>query len=154
MLYSVIVRTVESMRDLGVVLDTSLNFEQQLRVVVYKCLRLFGLGLTNPHTITYLYKMLVLPILTYCITIWCPTTHIALKELVAIEHKFLRYVSSKKTNPMHYFDPDYTQIRAFLKIVSLRSQIRKIDYLLALKIAHKLYQSDDVKKMFVKRTVT
>ena len=55
--------------------------------------------------------MLVLPILTYCITIRCPKTNIALKELVAIEHKFLRYASSKTTNPMHYFDHDYTEIR-------------------------------------------
>ena len=100
---------VESIKDLGVVLDTSLNFKLQLKRVVNKCLRLFGfirnvtLGFTNPHTIAYLYKMLVLPILTYCIKIWCPKTNVALKELVAIEHKFLRYASSKTTNPMHYF---------------------------------------------------
>ena len=104
-----VLERVESIKDLGVVLDTSLNFKLQLKRVVNKCLRLFGfirnvtLGFTNPHTIAYLYKMLVLPILTYCIKIWCPKTNVALKELVAIEHKFLRYASSKTTNPMHYF---------------------------------------------------
>ena len=125
-----------------------------------KISRLFGfirnvtLSFINPHTILYSYKMLVLPILTYCITIlWCPETNITLKELVAIEHKFLKYASSKTINPMHYFDHVYTQIWALLKIESLRSQIRKIDYLVAFKIAHKLYRSDDVNTLFVKRTV-
>ena len=54
---------------------------------------------------------------------------------------------------MHYFDRDYTQVRALLKIESIRSQIRKIDYLVAFKIAHKLYRSDDVNTLFVKRTL-
>ena len=150
---------VAKIRDLGVVLDSSLNFEQLLRVVVNKCLRLFGFmrnitpDFTNPYTITHLYEMLVLPILTYCITLWCLKIKIALMELIAIEHKFLRYASSKTTNPMHYFDHDYTQIRALLKIESFRSQIMKIDFLVAFKIAHKLYRSEEVNNLFVKRTL-
>ena len=128
---------VQHIRGLGVVLDASLNFDQQLEAVVSNCLRLFGfirnvtLDFTNPLMIAYLYNTLVLPILTYCIPIWCPKTEAALKELVAIENKFFRYASTKTTNPMHYFNHDYTQIRSLLKIESLKSQIKKIDYLVA-----------------------
>ena len=150
---------VKQIRDLGVVMDASLNYSEQLKVVIKKCLRLFGfirnitLDFTNLHTIAYLYKALVLLILTYCIPIWCPKTDASLKELIAIEHKFLRYASTKNPNPMHFLDHDYTQIRYFLKIESLRSQIKKIVCIIAFKLAHKLYESIDVNNLFVRRSL-
>ena len=61
-------------------MDATLNFSYQLKVVVSKGLKLLGfirnvtLDFSNPHTIAYLYKTLILPILTYCISIWCPKT--------------------------------------------------------------------------------
>ena len=102
-------------------MDASLNFVDQLKAVFSKCPRLLGfnrnvtLDFSNPHTIVCLYKTLILPILTYCIPIWCSKTETALKKLIAIEYKFLRYVSIKTSNPMHFFDHDYTQIRSLLK---------------------------------------
>ena len=151
---------VDQLRDLGVIMDSSLSFKEQLKVVVNKCLKIFGfirnvtLDFKNASTIIYLYKTLILPIMTYCISIWCPKTENRLKDLIAIEHKVLRYASTKTSQPMHFFNHDYTEIRAQLKVMSLKQIIKKIDYLVAFKIAKKAYNSKEVNDLFTQRLVT
>ena len=77
-----------------------------------------------------------------------------LKELISIEHKFLRYASSITSNPIcTFFDHDYTQIRSLFKIESLRSIIKKTDNVVAYKIANKLYSSEEVNNLFVRRSL-
>ena len=79
---------VDQIRDLGVIMDKSLSFREQSQVVVKKCLRIFGfirnvtIDFNNLFTISYLYKILLLPIITYCIPIWYPKTENSLKELI------------------------------------------------------------------------
>ena len=80
--------------------------------------------------------------------IWCHKTKSDLKDLVSIEYKFLRYASSKSPNPMHFFEHDHNQIRSLLKIESVRSKIKKIDYSVSFEIANKQYNSLEVKNLF------
>ena len=53
---------VHHIRDLGVIMDKSLSYREQLQVVVKKCLRILGfirnvtIDFNNPQTIAYLYK--------------------------------------------------------------------------------------------------
>ena len=149
---------VDQIRDLGVIMDKSLSFREQSQVVIKKCLRIFGfirnvtIDFNNLFTISYLYKILLLPIITYCIPIWYPKTENSLKELIAIEHKFLRYASTKTSSPMHFFEHDYTQIRNKLGLQSLRSLIKEIDYITAFKIAKKVFNSPEVNSLFRRRT--
>ena len=76
---------VEQIKDLGVVMDASLSFDEQLKSVINKCLRILGfirnvtIDFSNPFTIIYLYKTLLLPIVTYSIPIWCTKTEKDLK---------------------------------------------------------------------------
>ena len=122
-------------------------------------LKIFGfirnvtIDFNHPQTIAYLYKTLLLPILTYCLPIWRPRTEASLKELISIEHKFLRYASSETSSPMHFFDHDYTQIRNVLSLQSLRSLILEIYYLVAYKISKHLYNSSEVYVLFKRRVV-
>ena len=126
-------------------MDKSLSYREQLQVFIKKCIKIIGFirnvttDFNNPQTIVFLYKILLLlvllNILTYCIPIWCPKTETSLKELISIEHKVLRYTSTKTSSPVHYFDDDYTQIRTKLGLQSIRSLILEIDYLVAYKIA-------------------
>ena len=148
---------VEHIRDLGEIMDKSLSFNEQLQVVVKNCLRIFSfirnvtIDFNYPQTIAYLHKTLLLPILTYCLPIWCPKTETSLKELISIEHKYLRYAISKTSSPMHFFDHDYTQIRNVLGLKSLRSLILEIDYLVAYKISKHLYNFSEVNVLFKRR---
>ena len=55
---------VEQIKDLGVVMDASLSFNEQLKSVINKCLRISGfirnvtIDFSNPFKIIYLYKTL------------------------------------------------------------------------------------------------
>ena len=108
------------------------------------------LDFNNPFTICHLYKTLLL---TYRFPMWRPKTEIDLKNLISIEHEFLRCASTKTPNPMHFFNHDYTQIRSFLKIESFRSTVKKIDYLVAFQIANEQYNSNEVNNLFISRSI-
>ena len=54
---------------------------------------------------------------------------------------------------MHFFDHDHTQIRSLLKVESLKSLIRKLDYIVAFEVAHKLYRSEEIYNLFFRRSL-
>ena len=97
---------VDQLRGLAVIIDSSLSFKEQLKAVAHKCLKIFGfirnatLDYKNASTIIYLYKTLILPIITYSIPIRCPKTENNLKELISISHKVLQYASTKTSYPI------------------------------------------------------
>ena len=55
---------------------------------------------------------------------------------------------------MHFFNHDYTEIRAQLKVMSLKQIIKKIDYIVAYKIAKKVYNSKEENNLFTQRVVS
>lgn len=151
------IQRLEAIRDLGVLYDETLSFDNQIRVVCNKCLRIFGLirnvtvDFKHVSTLVYLYRALMLPILLYCSSIWHPFTDVAMNMLVAIEHKFLRFASYKTDSPMHFFDHDYTEIRCKLGVISLRSLFRYHDFLLSYKIRNKSFSAEGVHELFMSR---
>ena len=54
---------------------------------------------------------------------------------------------------MHFFDHDHTQIRSLLKVESLKSLIRKLDYIVAFEVTHKLYRSKEIYNLFFRRSL-
>ena len=134
----------DSTKDLGVCVDSSLQFKRQISFIVKKFLRILGLiknvsrDFRSASTLVKLYKPLLLPILTYCLSIWLPHTQLAMGELISIEHKFLRFVSKLTPVQMHFFDHDYTSIRSYLNFMPLRLIfLRNIYYILPFYISHK-----------------
>ena len=98
---SQILDRVQTIRDLGVIYDSSLSFDQRTKSVVTKCLEILGfirnvtLDFRNVSTLVYLYKSLLLPVLTYSSSVWFPQTATDFYQLISIEHKFLRFASRK-----------------------------------------------------------
>ena len=86
---------VESIRDLGVIYDSTLYFNEQIDKVVWKALRILlsiryiTLDLRNVSTIVYLYKTPLLPILTYNSVACFPRTDNDFRKLISIEHQIL-----------------------------------------------------------------
>ena len=78
-------------------------------------------------------------------------TQAALDELIAIEHKFLRFVSKRTPVPKRFFDHNYTAIREYLRLPSLRKIYLKNDYVLAFKIDELI---DDMGERVDKKIVT
>ena len=77
-----------------------------------------------------------------------------LGELIAIEHKFLRFVSRLTPFSMRFDDHDYTQVRSHLGLIPLRATLSKNDYILAYKITHRLINSSEVSNLFTERSLT
>ena len=128
---SQVLEKVEAIRDLGVIYDSSLFFDSQVKAVVKKyhvlsvtCfIRNITLDFLNVSILAHLYKSLSLPILTYSSSAWFPQTRTDFDQLIAIEHKFLRFASRKTSNPMHFFDHDYTEICRALRITELAKSV-------------------------------
>ena len=148
---------VDSLRDLGVVYDSSLSFQDQINAVTKKCLKLLGfirnvtLDFQQASSLVHLYESLVMPILSYCFPSWFPYSQVQLKQLTAIEHIFLRLASKKTDSPMHYFNHDYTQIRKILKIPKLETLLLRQDCMVSFQIANQLFSSDKINKLFTLR---
>ena len=66
---------VDYIRDLGVMIDSTMSFDAQISTVVKKCLKILGFmknassDFRRLSTLVHLYKSLLLPILTYCSSI-------------------------------------------------------------------------------------
>ena len=131
---SEVLQSMDSIRDLGVIYDKWFSLEKQIKAVTTKCVRflVFTHNVTcyfrSPQSpVVYLYKSLVLPILSYCSPAWLPHTGTALSKLVAIEVKVLRLGSKKTAHLMHFFDHDYTPIRQTLGLPKLETFLTKQD---------------------------
>ena len=157
---SQVLERVEEIRDLGFIYDSSLSYDSQVKTVVKKCLRILGLirnftlDFRNVSTLVHLYKSLLLPILTYSSSVWFPQTSTDFDQLIAIEHKFLRFASMKTQNPMHFFDHDYTEVRRALGITELRNLFKRFDCMVSYKISNKLFTSEKISELFKPRTIT
>ena len=157
---SQILGRVEKIRDLGVIYDSFLSFDSQVKTVVTKCLRILGfirnitLDFRNVSTLAHLYKSLLLTILTYSSSVWFPQASTDFDQLIAIEHKFLRFASRKTRNPMHFFDYDYTDIRRALRITEFQNLFKRFDCMVSYKISNKLYTSEKISDLFKPRTIT
>ena len=95
-----------------------------------------------------------MPILSYCSPSWFPHTQTKLKQLVSIEHKFLRLASKKTEFPMHYFKHDYMHIRQILQLPKLDSPLIRQDCLVSYKIANRLFSSTKINELLPLRNIT
>ena len=122
--------------------------------MVTKCLKILGfirnvtLDFRNVSTLLYLYKSLLLPVLTYSSSVWFPQTATDFDRLITIEHKFLRFASRKTHNAMHYFDHDYTEIRRALGITKFRNLFNRFDCIVSYKINNGLFSSTKMNELF------
>ncbi|XP_055601610.1 uncharacterized protein LOC129750638 [Uranotaenia lowii] len=92
-----VLEKVESMRDLGVILDKSLTFEDHLALTVAKAKTVLGFivrhtkGFSDTTTLKVLYCSLVRSVLEYNIQIWAPSSIGGMKLLESVQKRFLRY---------------------------------------------------------------
>lgn len=90
-----------STRDLGVILDSKLTFNDQIENVKTKGLRTLGAILRNnvgficPDTFMHLFQTLVLPVMMYCSELWNGCTQQQTENLEKVRRIFLRYMGRK-----------------------------------------------------------
>ena len=119
-------------------MDSKMSFNAQISAVVKRSLKILGFlkyvssDFKRPSTLVHLYESLLLPILTYCSSIWLPFTQTAIDELISIEHIFLSFVSRMTLVPMLFFNHDYTAIHEYSCLPSLRNIYLRNYYIIEL----------------------
>ena len=116
---------VNSIKDLGVYLDSNLKYLGQFDYICSKALRNFGFlkkftfHFKNCFVIIHLYKSLILPILLHVSSIWPPYLGNEVKRLEQAQHKFSCYLAFKSGRPLHLHDHENSGLMQKFKLPSL-----------------------------------
>ena len=95
------VQEVESEKDLGVRIDSGLNFKLHIGEVVRKANRMLGLVRRSFKFVTQdvflnLYKTLIRPLLEYCSCVWSPSTVAEIRLLEGVQRRATKMISDLK----------------------------------------------------------
>ena len=107
--------------------------------------------LRHTSSIIYLYKTLVLPLLTYCSTILSPYQHTYIDKLEGIQLRLLRYLALESGTTMSYTDHDYSKLYFYFLLPSMYQIRSQIDVTVAFKWLHRFINSPDAFDRFTTR---
>ena len=107
-----------TVKDLGVQTDDDCRFRTQIATVVSKVKRVTGWILRTFETrerlpLLTLWKSLILPILDYCVQLWCPIEKGHIQDIENLQRSFTRQILGLR-------DQDYWQRLKTLKLYSLQ----------------------------------
>jgi hypothetical protein len=96
-----ILKHSERERDLGVIIDKTMKFSEQVNSAVGKANSVLGMikrNITckNKNIITKLYKSLVRPILEYCVQVWRPHLRKDIDKMERVQHRATRMMEECK----------------------------------------------------------
>jgi hypothetical protein len=122
-------------RDLGVFIDSELNFKHHRNIIINKCFRMLGIinrnfRYHNKEFILTMYNAFVRPTLTYCSTVWNPINVTDILQLERVQRRVTARVHNDK-------DVCYENRLANLNYQPLYVQRAKLDVLMMGKILNK-----------------
>lgn len=132
----------ESMKDLGVIYDSKLTFNEHIEAICEKARRMLGFIMrtgkhfTNPFTFRTLYNCLVRSNVEYASIIWNPHTLTHKQKLERIQHKFLTFIGKRCFN-MTAEDINYHSIENRINIDTLEVRREFTDLKFTIKTLHK-----------------
>jgi Reverse transcriptase (RNA-dependent DNA polymerase) len=97
MINNTLLRRVFDIRDLGVILDSKLNFKKQIDKVVASGKTILGFvkrrakEFQDPYLTKQLFNTLVLPVIEYVSPIWAPYRDVDIKRIESIQKQFLLF---------------------------------------------------------------
>lgn len=120
-----VIKSVSSIRDLGVIFDEQMNFVEHITNISIKASKMLGFLLRNSNefsvnSIKTVYCALVRSQIEYASIIWSPLYMVHVKTLERTQHKFLRFCSFKLNNPI--INHDYTDILILLNLKTLEER--------------------------------
>lgn len=117
-----------SIKDLGVTFDQHLRFDLHIANVVNTANRLMGMAkrftyeIHSPRTILILFFTYIVPILEYCVAVWCKLRTRDEKAIEALLHQATRIALSSAYRPYQPGYLYYGQRIAALKILTLKQR--------------------------------
>ena len=140
------IETTSLEKDLGLLVDTELNFESHIDYIIKKASQKKATILRNftfrsKKVLVPLFKTLVRPILEYVDTVWDPRLRSQIKLLEEVQRKFTRHILEVKKFA-------YEDRLEKLKLPSLEFRRFRGDLIQMYKIAHKHYDRASVNSLF------
>jgi hypothetical protein len=132
------IKSVNSLRDLGVTFSEDLSFNLHIEEVLGKAMRILGFvlrlssDLRSLTSFRLLYVSLVRPLLEYNTTVWSPYYSNSANSLEKVQRKFLRFINYKKGIPIE--DINYSSLMNELKLPSLSNRRKLFDTIFLYKI--------------------
>ena len=141
-----ILQTTTGEKDLGVIVDPDLNFEQHINEKVKKANSISGLMI---RTINYktkdimvpLYKTLIRPILEYANAVWSPHLRKYIDSIEGVQRRFTK-------NIIGMGDMDYEKRLKCLNLPSLEYRRIRGDMIEVFKIMHEYYDPKTTSNLF------
>ena len=136
----------EAEKDLGVVVDNKLSFDQHIHDIVKKGNKITGMishYITNKtkQIMIPLYKTLVRPILEYGNVVWAPRLRKDINTLEGVQRRFTKRICDVK-------EEEYESRLRILRLPSLEYRRARGDMIETFKILHKLYDPNTTSSLF------
>ena len=145
---------VTTIKDLGIIFDAKLTFQEQITHVVSRANQIWGFivrntkDFRNPYTTKYLFLSLVKSVIMYGSTIWKPNLKINIARLERVQHKALRHLAFISNCPMSRLEHDYSAIAEKLSIPTILSSMNTSDNLFTFKILSDSVHCPELKNLF------
>ena len=133
---------VDTIRDLGVLIDSKLTFLPHIENCCSKALQILGFikrntnDFKNINAIKLLYVTLVRPILENCSVVWNPQCVTYLDKINRVQKRFLRYIAFKMRIPTTNLD--YCLLEKKLNLQNINKRLTNNDIVFCYKIIHNL----------------
>ena len=100
----------KSLKDLGVSVDSQLNFREHIDYInskAIKTIEFLRIFTSDCNVILHLYRTLVMPILIYVSPVWSSHYDVDIDRLEKTQHNFIQFLSFKCSHCMEPFLHEY-----------------------------------------------
>lgn len=133
--------SVESIKDLGVTLDSKLHLNLHVDNIINKAFKMYGFVMrssakfTQPSTFICLYNALIRPQLEYAVPIWNPYYSKYVEALEMVQKKFLRALHFRCSRGRL----SYLQLLERYKLLTLTQRRKQLEAMLLYDLCHNRY---------------
>lgn len=140
---------VESIRDLGVILDNKMHLDEHVEHIISKAFKMYGfvfrscLKFSQPSTFIYIYKSLIRSQLEYAVPIWNPFYDKYIQSIESVQKKYLRRVHYK----CYRSRLSYSNLLNKFKLTKLKSRRIQLEAMMLYDLCHNKYDCIPIHNM-------
>lgn len=144
--------TVTCVNDLGIYLDSKLNYNSHIDHVAARSNKLLGfiVRTSRPFTsfrcVHLLFVALVRPVIEYCSIIWAPSYNVHINRLESIQKKFLKFMCYKFG--VLYVSDNYHQLLRYFSLQPLLQRRQFCDIMFFFKVLNNLIRCSQISDLF------